>query len=341
MSYSQLVQEIEKGIIHPVYLLYGTETLLMKEVLEALEQAVAADDPLGTQRFHCDEVPIQTAVREAETLPFLSEKRLVVAQNATVFTSAKSSLEHDTDALLHYLENPSPTSVFVCTVTAEKLDERKKIFKAAQKNGKVAAFLPLKEQELKAWMAQAARRKKVTITSQAVDRLLFMCGSNLTFLDTELEKLSHYAGENNTIDEDMVNTLASRTLEQDIFVFVDEVVRLRTEQALRMMSDLLKNKQSPVYLLFMIARQIRIMLQVKIQTVRGLSVQQVAGQIGAHPYACKIAAEQARRFSRQDLERFLMELGDIDYQIKTGRIRDRHALEMFLLTMQGKIGTAG
>ncbi|MFC4766329.1 DNA polymerase III subunit delta [Effusibacillus consociatus] len=334
MSYREMMQEIKKGILHPVYVLYGTEQLLIREVVEALEQAVNPDDSLNTLRFHCDETPIQAAVREAETLPFLSDKRLVIVQNATLFTGAKSPRnDHDTDALLRYLENPSPTSTVVLTVLADKLDERKKITKAAQKNGRVAAFLPLKEQELRDWILEKTRQLKVSITPDAIARLILVCGSNLTLLSTELEKMSLFAGENGTIEEETVNLLVSRTLDQDIFVFVDEAVRLRKEKAMRLMRDLIKSKQAPIYLLFMITRQIRIMLQVKILSSRGLSVQQIAQQTGVHPYACKIAGEQAKRYTRQALEALLAKLGDIDYKIKTGKIEDRQALEMFLLSM--------
>lgn len=338
MSYREITQEIRKGIFHPVYVLYGTEQLLIREVTEALEQAINPEDSLNTLRFHCDETPVQVAVREAETMPFLSDRRLVILQNATMFTGAKPTRnDHDLDLFLRYLENPSPTSTLICTVFADKLDERKKITKAARAHGKVAAFLPLKEKELQDWIVLRCRKDRVSITPGAVDRLLSACGPNLTFLASELEKLALYAGDEGTIDEDSVERLAAGTLEQDIFSFVDEAVRLRTERAMRKMGDLIKSKQPPVYLLFMIARQIRIMLQVKIQSADGLTAQQIAARIGVHPYACKVAGEQAQRYSRPELETLLAELGEIDHKIKTGRVEDRQALEMFLLSMPLKV----
>lgn len=338
MSYREIMREIKQGIIHPVYVLYGTEQLLIREVTEALEQAVSASDSLNSFRFHADETPIQVAVQEAETLPFLSDRRLVIVQNVTLFTGAKSGRnDHDPDSLQRYLENPSPTSTLVCTVNADKLDERKKITKLAHQKGKVAAFLPLKEQELHDWLKQRAKTLHVAITPEAIARLSLSIGSNLTFLSTEMEKLSIYVGEQGTIDVDTVELLASRTMEQNVFVFIDEAVRLRTDKALQLMHDLLKNKEAPIYLLFMLARQIRMMLQVKIQSARGLSPQQIAGMIGAHPYACKVAGDQSRLYAREELQSLLQELGEIDYKIKTGRIEDKKALEMFLLTMRRKV----
>lgn len=341
MSYREMMQEIKKGIFHPVYVLYGTEQLLMREVVEALEQAIAPGDSLNSRRYHFDETPIQTAVQEAETMPFFADRRLVIVHNAALFTGAKPTRnDHDPDSLQRYLENPSPTSTLILTVYADKLDERKKLTKTAQKNGKVAAFLPLKEQELRDWIGWKGRQLHVSVKPEAVTRLILTIGSNLTLLANELEKLSLYAGTQGTIDEETVELLASRTLEQNVFVFIDEVVRMRTDKALRQLDDLLKNKEAPIYLLFMIARQVRIMLQVKIQTARGMTPQQVAGLIGAHPFVCKMAAEQARPYTRQALESLLGELADIDYKVKTGKINDRQALEMLLLTMPQKYKAA-
>jgi DNA polymerase-3 subunit delta len=134
--------------------------------------------------------------------------------------------------------------------------------------------------------------------------------------------------------------LATRTMEQNVFVFIDEVVRLRIDRAMRMMYDLLKNKEEPIKLLFMIARQVRMMLQVKLQSGRGYNINQIAQQLGIHPYPAKIAGEQGNFYSVKELEKLLFELGEIDYKIKTGQLGDRTALEMFLLSLPHKVSAA-
>jgi DNA polymerase-3 subunit delta len=107
------------------------------------------------------------------------------------------------------------------------------------------------------------------------------------------------------------------------------------------MYDLLKNREEPIRLLFMITRQIRMMLQTKVQTGRGYTLQQVAQQLGVHPYAAKIANEQSSRYTARQLESLLAELAELDYKIKTGQIGDRAALEMFLLTLPTKMTKTG
>lgn len=335
-SYQDVRKELKQGVVQPVYLFYGMEQLLMDELTEAIQAAALPGgvDDFNFMKFHYDETPIQLAVQEAETIPFMSERKMVVVQNCGAFTAAKSPrVDHDPDFLQRYLENPAPYSTLVITVHAEKMDERKKLTKTANKNAAVVQFNALKENESRDWVIGEVKQYGASITGDGVNRLILSVGTNLRLLRSEIEKLALYVGEGGTINEEAVDELATRTMEQNVFVFIDEVVRKRMDRAMRMMYDLLKNKEEPIKLLFLIARQIRIMFQIKVQSGRGYSLQQIAGQIGVHPYAAKIANEQGNRYSPKELEQLLFQLADYDYKIKTGRIGDRAALEMFLLTL--------
>lgn len=342
-SMRDILQELRKGIVQPVYLLYGTEALLIDDVVQAILAAALPQgvDDFNYMRYHFDESPIQLAVHEAETIPFMSERKLILVQNCAVFSTAKSPrVDHDPDALQTYIENPAPYSTLILTVNAEKLDERKKLTKSAQQKATVVQFVSLKENECRDWIAGEVKRQGSSITSDGIGRLVLSVGTNLRLLRSELEKLALYAGPGGTIDEAAVDTLATRTMEQNVFVFIDEVVRLRVDRAMRMMYDLLKNKEEPIKLLFLIARQVRIMLQLKLQSGRGYNLNQVAQQLGVHPYAAKIANEQSNQYSPKELEKLLFDLAELDYKIKTGQIGDRTALELFLLTLPHKVGTA-
>jgi DNA polymerase-3 subunit delta len=339
-SFRDVMQELQKGVLHPVYLLYGTEALLIDDLVYRIQQQALPHgiDDFNYTRIHYDETPIQLAVQEAETIPFMSEHKVVHVQNCMVFTTGKSPrVDHEPDALQAYLENPASYTTLILTVNAEKLDERKKLTKTAQRKACVVQVTALKENECREWIMGEVRRQGVQITPDGAARLILSVGTNLRMLRSEIEKLALYAGEGGTIDEAVVDALATRTMEQNIFVFIDEVVRVRVDRAMRMMYDLLKNKEEPIKLLFMITRQVRIMYQVKVQSGRGYTLQQIAQQLGTHPYAAKVAKEQGNRFSVKVLERLLMELAEIDYKVKTGQVNDRAALEMFLLSLPQKV----
>ncbi|GIM47344.1 hypothetical protein DNHGIG_28930 [Collibacillus ludicampi] len=338
--YRELMSSIQNGDILPLYLFYGSEQVLMQEVVEELIKRLVPADSFNCLRFHCDETPIQAVVQEADSMPFMAERRLIIVENAFLFTGTKGTrVEHDLTSLEKYLEQPAPFSTVVFLVYADKLDERKKITKLAMKRAKVVSFHTLKEHECRDWIEKQVKKRRGRITPDAINRLILYVGTNLQLLQTEIDKLCLYTDESEVIDEDVVDLLAARTIEQDIFVFIDEVVRGRMERAIRLFYDLLKQKEAPVKLLFMITRQVRMMLQVKLYSQRGFAVQHIAGMIGAHPFVCKRAYEQARSYSLQQLESMLCELAEMDYKIKSGQIGDTEGVETFLLRLPQFLGS--
>ncbi|MNJ75768.1 DNA polymerase III subunit delta [compost metagenome] len=75
------------------------------------------------------------------------------------------------------------------------------------------------------------------------------------------------------------------------------------------------------------------MLQVKELGRQSYSQQQMASQLGLHPYAVKIAGDQARRFDTAKLREVLSELAQLDYKMKSGGIDKVLGLELFLLKL--------
>lgn len=81
---------LKKGDIHPVYCLYGKETYLLQETAAKLRQAVVDEETkdFNYSVFDMEEVPLEQAVTDAETFPFMGERRLVVIKNSFASTTA-------------------------------------------------------------------------------------------------------------------------------------------------------------------------------------------------------------------------------------------------------------
>ncbi len=183
------------------------------------------------------------------------------------------------------------------------------------------------------WLNDQAKEKSFQLTSAGLEHLMERCGTNLLQLSSEIEKLALYVGENGVVDEKVVDLLVARTLEQNVFALTDLAVKQRMDEALLIYHDLLKQKEDPLKLLALLARQLRIYYQVKELTRRGYSQKQMAGQLKLHPYVVKLAGEQIERFEQNTLLKLLEEAAKTDYAIKRGAMDKTLAVELFLLRL--------
>jgi DNA polymerase III subunit delta len=339
LEFREAWRNIQHHPIDSVYLLYGTDAFLMHKLVSAIRERVVPieDAEFLFSKYDYEETPIQTVLLEAETAPFLGERRMIVIDRFSAVTAQKQTVakgvEHDLTALEQYLEHPAPYTVLVLMVHTDKLDERKKLVKRLKAQAKVCVCMPMKPEECKAWISERFQEQSISIDPDAVELFLQLVGTDLQLLEMEMEKLALYTGKNGRVTVRTVNELVVKTPEQNVFSFVDFVVRQRMEFAIESYHELLLQKESPIYLLFLIARQFRLVLQTKLQLERGYSHQQIASQLGVHPYAVKIAAEQGRIYTRSQLADVLSVLGELDYRIKSGQESDKLGVERFLLTL--------
>jgi DNA polymerase-3 subunit delta len=333
-------QEIQKVIV-----CFGTERLLMDEFVQSLIQRfVPADQQdFAVSKYDLRETTLSTIIEDAETLPFMTTSKLIIADHATFLTGSRdtsksedsSKKEQQIDDLIAYTQSPSPQTILVFIVNAEKLDDRKKIVKLLKSQDAIKSFYPLKPQEIRSWVKEKAEQSQLSLTEDAIDLLIDQTSRHLYIISSEIDKLRLLLGPHAKVEASLVQQFVSRSLEQNVFLLVDRVVMKRIDEALSMFYDLLRLKEEPIKILILIARQFRIMLQVKQLSLTGLSQVQMASQIGAAPYAVQIAHSQARSYETHELQHILANLSEFDYQMKTGKIDKVLGLELFLL----KIGS--
>lgn len=322
----------------PVLVCYGTEKFLLDEFLNT--QIDKWVDPelrdFALIRYDLTETPLDAVLEEAETIPFMAERKLVIARNAFFLTGAKdpSKVEHRTDLLFAYLGAPAPHTRLIFTVDAEKLDERKKLVKALKEKKLLKAFKPLSAEELPGWVERRGKRRGVELEKAALERFLLYTGGQLQAMDSELAKLAMFAGPDAAaIPLDTVETLVARSVEQNVFLLMEDIVRRKLDKAMDQLHELLKQREEPIKLVMLMARQFRLILQVKDLYAQGYSQQQTAAHLGSHPYPVKLAAEQGRAYSTEQLKRILTELAELDYAMKTGRTDKVLGLELLLLKL--------
>jgi DNA polymerase III subunit delta len=330
-------KQIKAKKFAPIYLLYGAESFLINETKQLLVNNLLHEEELdfNLSSYDLAETPIEAALEDAETLPFMGERRLILLHNPVFLTAEKTreKTEHNLSKLEAYIKEPAPYSVLVFIAPYEKLDERKKLTKELKKTASILEAKKLNEGELKSWMKERASYNGVQIEGKAAELMLTLAGPNLFMLTSEIDKMAMYLGNSGTIDIKTVEMLVSRSLEQNIFTLVDKVVNRKIDEALRIYYDLLKLNEEPIKILSILTGQFRLIYQVKELAARGYGQQQIASFLKVHPFRIKLAAGQAHQFKEEELKKIIAMLADADYQMKTGGMNKELIIELFLLKL--------
>ncbi|WP_391116120.1 DNA polymerase III subunit delta [Psychrobacillus sp. L3] len=331
---SEKWMKIANNKISVVYLLVGTEAYFIEETLKRLKRQLSENGELEVINFDLEEKNVEEVIYESDTLPFFSDKKLVIARNAFFLKATEKGKEkviHDTSILEQWLQNPSPTAVTVFIAPYEKLDERKKVTKAMKQYADIIEVSSLQEHDLRSWILHEVSNLEKIISDEALSFLIEVGGSNLVHLQTELLKIATYLGELAEIDVETVRMLLVRTLEQDVFTLGNAYLTGNKSEAIEIYHDLLKRKEDPLKLNALIASQVRLMIQVSHLKKKGYHAQQIANQLKVHPYRVKLLFDNPSLQNEKKLLTTLNDLATVDVQLKTLNINRNRILEMFLM----------
>ncbi|MDN4607074.1 DNA polymerase III subunit delta [Sporosarcina highlanderae] len=327
-------KSISEGKIEPVYLLMGVERHLIDETIKRLIQALPDGEEDSVVRFDLDETPIEAVIEEADTLPFLIERKLIIANNASFLKAAdktKEKVVHNIALLEEWLLNPSPTASVVFLAPYEKLDGRKKITKLMMQKSSVVEAMPLVGRDLTTWIQNEAGSFGVKISTEIAQLLIDMTGDSLLALSSELAKIAMYLDGKGEVTKEVVELLVPRLPEMDVFRLTDAYMNGNVKETIKIYHDLLRNGEEPIMLTSLIAGQIRLMIHVASLAKKGYHQQQIAKTLNVHPYRVKLVMENRSIPKMERLLLILEKLAHIDYQLKSTSGKRERVLEIFLM----------
>ena len=332
---SDIHKKIKKKQFAPLYLLYGTEAYFINETIklittEALEEE---DREFNVVTYDLEEAYLEDVVEDARTLPFFGDRKVILIKSPLFLTAQKEKLEQNIKILEEYIGEPSPFSILVFVAPYEKLDERKKITKLLKKTADVVEANAMQVQDVQKWVVSRAEEAHVYIDNTAVSLLLELVGSNVTMLAKEMDKLTLYVGMGGEITSKLVTELVPKSVEQNVFALTEKVVKKDIAGAMQILDGLFTQQEEPIKLLALLVSQFRLLNQVKELQQRGYGQNQIASHIGVHPYRVKLAMNQTKFFSFEELKKVIIELAEADYSMKTGKMDKKLVLEFFLMRL--------
>ena len=308
-------------VIFMVYLLYGNKEFQINEEIKKISQNI---DEMNISKYDLNNDPLSLAIEDAETFSLFSNQKLVIIDNANMFTGSTAK---DSELIEKYLNNINKNTILILIVHNDKLDTRKKITKLIKKVGKVLEF----NDELDVTSLVRKLLKDYNIDYKTIKLFIDRVGNNPLIIKNEINKIKIYKDQDKTItDEDILN-LTVKTVEIDIFKLIDYIVKKDKEKAIELYYEMLKMNEEPIKIIVILANQFRIMYQSKELFKKGYSEKDIAETLKIHPYRVKLALQNGRNYTAKTLLKYLNNLADIDIGIKTGKLNKDLALELFIL----------
>jgi DNA polymerase III subunit delta len=313
-----------------VYTLVGREFVLMDWFIRSLHGHLeqTSGEAVEVNPFRFEEEGCAGAIFACQSVSLFSTSSLVVLENCTAML-ASGKAKHDTSEMESYLANPIPNRTLVITVVGDKMDERKKLTKLAKSQVVVDCSTP-KEHEALDIVQRLATERDILMAPDGLKEL-WRRSQSISHCVAELDKLWTYT-DARPITANDVAQLVALPLEDNVFAWIDGVVKGDLERSFHALKDVEMSGSDPFALLSLIARQLRLMWYARVFGGKGYSHQQIAGKTGAHPYAVRVAGDQARSISPHVIERLTTIVADAEYEIKSGRRDIRQALEWVILS---------
>jgi DNA polymerase-3 subunit delta len=326
-----------------LYILAGPDDFSRARTLDEIKHGLGDESILSmsTTILEGQKLTVDELKHSCETVPFLSEKRLVVINGLIDRFDASSKSEktrtntqsqpRDPTPFINCLNN-IPEFTIVVMVENEPPNPSKKdgLFKSISGKAEVRIYPLIKDAKLRSWIQKRVTDSGGSISPPALEALFQLVGSNLWIMASEIDKILLFAS-GRRIEETDVRTMVGYTQDISVFAMIDAIIDFKVEQAGQTLQQLLDHGAAPAYLLYMLDRQFRMIVQVKAMKDQGKSNGVIQSKLSINnEYALRRTLDQAGRYSMERLMQIYRSLLDTDLALKTGRYDSELALNLLI-----------
>ena len=195
----QIVADIKKGNIKPIYFLMGEEPYYIDRISDFIADNVLSEEERGFNQMviYGRDSNIEDIVSNAKRYPMMAERQVVIVKEA-------QDLSRTMEKLVDYAENPQPTTVLVLCYKYKKLDKRKKLHKSIARNGVIFEGKRLYENQVGDWISRTMKARGYSVSPKAAQMLVEFLGTDLGKIDNELQKLQLICPEGTSISPEII-----------------------------------------------------------------------------------------------------------------------------------------
>jgi len=311
-----------------VYVIKGNDDVLVNSECDKLMDDLIAPEhrQMSLVNIDIDKTNIADVLDELRTLPFLSDKRVVLIKKADKFISANRTVMES------YFDNPSSTGILVLVV--RKWDSPWKLAKQLPKIGKlISVKAPTKGQLPRILVNYAREKYGKTLVINAARLLLELHGDNIVTLYNEIDKLALFADSDKAVNVSHIESLVANNRMFNAFAVISTVSAGNTGEAVNKLRKMFAEDKSTEYsVVGAFAYHFRKMFNARVMLDNRVHPSAIAKSLNIW-YDKDEFFILLKKLSLTQIAAVIQKLADIDYSIKTGAANAKIAIEKLVLDL--------
>lgn len=325
ITYTKAIDQIKKGNLAPVYLIFGEEKYLHNELIDLI---INTSLDLGTKDFNFDlfyanETPVDKIVNVARSFPMMAERRIVVVKEIQQIKTTELKY------LADYVNNPSKSTSLILT-----LPERKKTgkwFGVIINNALSIDCRKLYDNEVPAWVEGYLRSKSLAIEVEAIQLLQAQVGNSLLNLVNELEKIQINIHPRAKVTLEDVQNVTSISKQFNIFELCNAVGEKNFPLTIAILNKLLEQGESATGMIIQLMRHFVNIIKINENMRKGnQSTNDLMKATGLNYYFVNNMIKQSKNFSLEQYRNSFSCLAEADLHLKTGYQKPELVMELLL-----------
>ena len=323
MAVEKIIAEWRKGSFKPVYWLEGEEEYFIDKLVNYAEHNILSESEasFNLSIFYGRETAWADVVNACRRYPMFAEKQVVLLKEAQQM--------RDVEKLESYIEQPSPTTIFVVSYKDKKVDGRTKFAKTLKEKSVFVSTKKIYESQLPEWTQQLVQSKDLTITPKGLALLVDHIGNDLTRIENEIEKISVNLGKRKSITEEDIEEFVGVSKDFNVFELQAALAKKDLAKSIRIIQYFESNpKAAPIQLILPSLYS----FFSKVFMVFGAGSgeeKSVAAALGVSPFFVKDYLQAAKSYEYAGVERILLLLHQ--YNLKSIGVHDAGTEDASLL----------
>ncbi len=320
----KIQQQTQKKNWSSPYLFLGSETWIADRGYQILKSHIVEPEMMdfNFSVLYSSEISGIDIIEQLESLPIMSPFKFIVVKEAHLLA------DKDWDLLNQFYDNPNYHKLIeknILLLLATDGDKRKKQFKKFFDKAHVLECTPPYDNQKRGWIQVLADEENLLLTDSAISFWESHGSFSLSEIALELKKIRLFldntgSAKNLEVDTPVLEKLLSQFSEDGPFKLIEVIMTKKWNRSHELIEKLIHHGDNGIGVVQLLARQVRLLLKVKLAQHQGMKSQGLAQFLGVSPYFVNDYIRQAQGWTYHELKMWLVELQKLDGKLKSSSL---------------------